>query len=97
MLLLWCSNCTWKEGQCGGHDLDRGRVDVVDDAKRLLPVLPVRVPLLCCLSVTISIVIAIVGLRSGCSCCRGVLIAVVVVGSRSGVLFRLQLKGRTSW
>ena len=45
-------------------------MDVVDDAKGLLPV---RVPMLCCcLRVTIAIVIAIVGSRSGCSCCCGV-------------------------
>ena len=51
-----------------GNGVDRGRVDVVVDAKGLLPV-PVCFPLLCCLRVTISIAIAIVGLRSGCSCC----------------------------
>ena len=39
-----CSGRTWREGRVG-NALDRGRVDVVDDAKGLLPV-PVRVPLL---------------------------------------------------
>ena len=34
-----CSGCTWREGYHGGHDLDRGRVDIVDDDKGLLPVL----------------------------------------------------------
>ena len=29
-------------GRHGGHDLDRGRVDVVDDAKGLLPVRVLR-------------------------------------------------------
>ena len=41
LLLLWCSNCTWKEVRHGGHDLDREHVNVVDDAKGLLLV-PVR-------------------------------------------------------
>ena len=34
-----CSSCIWREGcHASGHDLDKGRVDVVDDAKGLLPV-----------------------------------------------------------
>ena len=60
-------HCTWREGYHGGHDLNRERVvNVVDDAKGLLPV---HVPLLYCLRATVSIAIATVGLRSGCSCC----------------------------
>ena len=54
----WCSGCTWREGR-HGNALDSRRVDVVDDAKGLL-LIPVRVPLLCCLCVTIAIVIVIV-------------------------------------
>ena len=71
---MWCSGCTWREGRRGDHDLDRGRVDAVDDAEGLFLV---RVPLLCCLRVRISIDIAIVGSRSSCSCCCccGVLVA----------------------
>ena len=38
----WCSGYTWREGRHGVHDLDRGRVDVVDDAKRLLMVRVLR-------------------------------------------------------
>ena len=63
-----------EEGHNGGYDLDRGRVDVVDDAEGLLPV---HVPLLCyCLRVMIAI--AIVGSRFSCSCsccCCGVTVA----------------------
>ena len=69
--MLWCTGCTWREGPVG-NDLDSRRVDIVDADNGLLPV---RVPLLCCLGVTISIAIAIVGSRSGCSCCCGVLVA----------------------
>ena len=59
--------------------LDRGRDDVVDDAKRLLPF---RVQMLCCcLRDTIAIVIVIVGLRSGCCRC-----GVPVVLERKDVL-----------
>ena len=69
-----CFGCTWRERRHGGHDIDRGRVNIVDDAKGLLPV---RVLLLCCLCVMIPIGIAMVGSRSGCSCCCccGVLVA----------------------
>ena len=47
-----------------------------------------------CVLVCVTIAIAIVGLRSGCSCCCEVLIAIVIGGSRSGaaVLFRLHLE-----
>ena len=65
LLLLGCSGCTWRE-ECVGNALDRGRVNIVDDARGPLPV---RVSLLCCLGVMISIAIAIVGSRLGCSCC----------------------------
>ena len=60
----WCSGCTWREGRHGDKDADRERVNiVVDDTGLLL----VRVSLLCCLGVMISIVI--VGSRSSCCCC----------------------------
>ena len=73
MLLLWCSGCNWREGCHGGHDLYRGRVNVVDDAKGLLPVLvrccvvcvsrfPLPLPLSDC--VPVVVVVAAVVLRS---------------------------------
>ena len=67
-----CSGCTWREA-CVDNALDRGRINVVDGAKGLLPV---RVLLLCCLHVTIATPV-IVGLRSGCGCfcCSGVPVA----------------------
>ena len=37
LLLLWCPSCTWRKGRVG-NTLDRGRVDVVDDDKGVLPV-----------------------------------------------------------
>ena len=64
-MLLWCSGCTWRKGRHGDKDVDRGRIKIVDDAKGLLPI---HIPLMyCCLCFTIAI--AIVGSRSGCSCC----------------------------
>ena len=55
-------------GRHGDKDVDGEGIDVVDDARGLLPV---RVPLLFCLGVMISIAvaIAIVESRSGCCCC----------------------------
>ena len=41
LLLLWCSGCTWREGRFG-NALDSRRVDVVDDAKGMLPVRVLR-------------------------------------------------------
>ena len=64
--VTWRSSGSWREGQHyhGDKYVDGGRVDVVDDAKGLLPF---RVPLLCC-CLYVTIAIAIVGLPSGCSC-----------------------------
>ena len=57
-----------KEGRHDGRDLDRGRVNIVDNAKGLFPV---HIPLLCCcLCVAIGIAITIVGLRCSCCSCR---------------------------
>ena len=65
LLLLLCSNCTWREGRVG-NALDSRRVGVVDYAKGLFLIMVrvpllcyLHVPLLCCLYVTIAIVIAI--------------------------------------
>ena len=51
------------EGGRHGNALVSRCVDIVDADNGQLPV---RVPLLCCLGVTISIATAIVGSRSGC-------------------------------
>ena len=40
---------------------------LIEDALTLL----IRVPLLCCLRITISIAVTIVGSSSGCRCCLG--------------------------
>ena len=80
LLLLRCSSCTLREERVY-NALDRGRVNIVDDAKGLLPIC---VPLLCCclqlpLSDCVPVVlvaaavvfrlplIAIVGSCSGCT------------------------------
>ena len=87
-MILRCSNCPWKEGRHGGHDLDRGRIDVVDDAKGLLLVC---VPLLCCLPVKISVAIAIVRSQSSCSCCSCCNVP-VALGGKDGMVTKILIE-----
>ena len=84
LLLLWYSGCTWRKIRHGGHDLDRGRVEVVDDAKGLLPV-PVRD---CCVVICVSRL----PLPPLSDC-----VPVVAVVVAAAVVFQLHLEGRACW
>ena len=67
LLLLWCSSCTWREERVG-NALDSGRVDIVVDDWTVAGPCSSRLP---CCYLCVMITIAIVGSRSGCSCCCG--------------------------
>ena len=81
---MWCSGCTWREERHCGHDLDRGCVDVVDDAKGLL-----RVRVLC--DCDIVVCVSQLPLSLPLPNC----VPVVVVAA--AVVFWLHFDERTCW
>ena len=83
--MLSCPGCTWREGYHGGHDLDRGCVDIVDDTKGLLLV-PVRYCVVCMSRFPLSLPLSLP--------LPDRVPAVVVAAA---VVSRLHLEGRTSW